>query len=160
MIRNVHDEACALIGLGGAISDTQQDWLLRHLEQCEACRLYLEAVNDVVGALRSVPISADSRLVRASQMRVRFHARSLRQMRQRVWLIGMACLGVGLSATVTAPILWSLFAWIGQMAGVPNIVWQASFMFFFVLPGVIVAVLLLARGAHPIESGKDSGQGS
>ena len=131
-----------------------------HLEQCEACRLYVQAVNDVVGALRSVPISADSRLVRASQMRVRFHAQSLREMRQRVWLIGMACLGVGVSTTLTAPILWSLFAWIGQMSGVPNIVWQASFMFFFALPGVIVAVLLLARGTHPIQSGKDSGQGS
>ena len=77
-------------------------------------------------------------------------------MRQRVWLIGMACLGVGVSATLTAPILWGFFAWIGQMAGVPNIVWQASFMFFFALPGVIVAVLLLARGAHPIQGGRDS----
>lgn len=160
MIRNVHDEACALIGLGGTISDTQQDWLRKHLEQCEACRLYLQVVNDVVGALRSVPISADSRLVRASQMRVRFHARSLRDMRQRVWLIGMAGLGVGLSAALTAPILWSVFAWIGQMAGVPNLVWQASFLFFFAMPGVIVALLLIARGAHPIESGKDSGQWS
>jgi len=160
LIRNVHDEACALIALGGAVSPTQQAWLRMHLEQCEACRLYLQALNDVVGALRSVTISADFRLVRTSQMRVRFHSRSLREMRQRVWLVGMACLGVGISGTLTAPILWRLFAWVGQMAGVPNIVWQAGFMFFFALPGMIVAVLLLARGAHPVKSGIDSGQWS
>ena len=79
-------------------------------------------------------------------------------MRQRMWLVGMACLCVGLSATLTAPVLWRLFAWIGKMAGVPSVVWQASFMFFFVLPGLVVAVLLLARGAHRMQDGKDSGQ--
>ena len=158
MIRNAHDEARALIALGGAISDTQQDWLRAHLKQCEACHRYAQAVTDVVGALRSVPISADSRLVRASQMRVRFHARRLQQMRQRMWLVGLACMCVGLSATLTAPVLWRLFAWIGQMAGVPNVVWQVSFMFFFVLPGLVVAVFLLARGAHRMQDDRDSSQ--
>ena len=79
-------------------------------------------------------------------------------MRQRLWLVGMACLGVGLSATLTAPVLWRLFAWIGQMAGVPSLVWQASFMFFFVLPGLVVAVLLLSRGTHLMQDDKDSPQ--
>ena len=79
-------------------------------------------------------------------------------MRQRMWLVGMACLCVGFSATLTAPVLWRLFAWIGQMAGVPNVVWQAGFMFFFVLPGLVVAVLLLARGTHKMQGGKDSSQ--
>lgn len=156
MIRNIHDEARGLIALGGDLSDARQGWLRAHLEQCEACRQYAQAVTDVVGALRSVPISADSRLVRASQMRVRFHGRRLQEIRQRMWLVGMACLGVGLSATLTAPVLWQLFAWIGQMAGVPNLVWQVSFMSFFVLPGIIVAVLLLARGTQLMRDGKDS----
>lgn len=77
-------------------------------------------------------------------------------MRHRMWLVGMACLCVGLSATLTAPVVWRLFAWIGQMAGVSNIVWQVSFMFFFALPGLVVAVLLLARGAGQMQDGKDS----
>lgn len=158
MIRSIHDEARALIALGGDLSDAQQDWLRAHLERCGACRQFAQAVTDVVGALHSLPISADSRLVRASQMRVRFHAKRLQEMRQRMWLVGMACLCVGLSATLTAPVLWRLFAWIGKMAGVPSVVWQASFMFFFVLPGLVVAVLLLARGAHRMQDGKDSGQ--
>lgn len=158
MIRNVHDEVRGLIALGGAISGTQQGLVRAHLEECEACQQYAQAVTGVVGALRSVPISADSRLVRASQMRVRFHARRLQETRQRIWLVGMACLCVGFSATLTAPVLWRLFAWIGQMAGVPTVVWQASFLFFFVLPGLVVAVLLLAGGTHQVQDGKDSSQ--
>ncbi|HWY20156.1 MAG TPA: hypothetical protein VNX26_02990 [Candidatus Acidoferrum sp.] len=98
--------------------------------------------------MRSLPLAADSRLVRATQMRVRFHASRLRETRERLWLVGMACLGVGLSATLTVPLLWRLFAWIGEWAGVSTMVWQAGFMFFFITPALVVGVLLLARGTH------------
>ncbi|MGE5206592.1 MAG: hypothetical protein ACM3PW_13330 [Chlamydiota bacterium] len=148
MTRNAHDEARELIALGDGLSEVQRTWLHSHLNECEACRDYAEAAKGVVRALRSLPLAADSRLVRATQMRVRFHAGRLRQARQRMWLVGMACLAVGLSATVTAPLLWRLFAWLGAWAGVSAVVWQASFMFFFLAPALVVSVLLLACGTH------------
>ena len=103
MTRDAHDEARELIALGESLSDAQQAWLRTHLDECEACRHYAEAAGRVVRALRSQPLAADSRLVRATQMRVRFHASRLRETRERLWLVGMACLGVGLSATLTVP---------------------------------------------------------
>ena len=152
MTRNPHDEARELIALGTAIDKDlpagQQAWLRSHLEECEACRNYAEAANGVVRALRSQPLAADSRLVRATQMRVRFHAARLRETRERMWMVALACLGVGLSATLTVPFLWRLFAWIGERAGVSTLVWQAGFMFFFIAPALVVSVLLLARGAY------------
>ncbi len=148
MTRNPHDEARELISLGEGLPDVQQAWLRAHLDECEACRDYAEAANGVVRSLRSLPLAADSRLVRATQMRVRFHARRLRETRERMWLVGMACLGVGLSATLTVPLLWRLFAWMGQSAGVPTMVWQASFIFFFIAPALVVGLLLLARGTY------------
>ena len=72
MTRSGHDEARELIALGEGVSDAQQAWLRAHLDECEACRHYAEAANGVVRALRSQPLAADSRLVRATQMRVRF----------------------------------------------------------------------------------------
>jgi predicted anti-sigma-YlaC factor YlaD len=153
MTRNPHDEARELIALGDGLSDPQQVWLRAHLDECEACRHYAEAANGVVRALRSLPLAADSRLVRATQMRVRFHASRLRETRERMWLVGMACLGVGLSATLTLPLLWRLFAWMGEGAGVPTLVWQTGFMFFFVAPALVVSVLLLARGTHLTNNG-------
>ena len=148
MTRNAHDEARELIALGEGLSDSEQAWLRAHLDECEACRHYAEAANGVVRTLRSLPLAADSRLVRATQMRVRFHASRLRETRERLWLVGMACLGVGLSATLTVPLLWRLFVWMGAWAGVSSWVWQAGFTFFWIAPALVVSALLLARGTH------------
>jgi len=84
MTRNVHDEARELIGVGNGLPDPQQAWLRAHLDECEACRHYAEASDDVVRTLRSLPLAADARLVRATQMRVRFHASRLRETRERM----------------------------------------------------------------------------
>ena len=153
MTRNPHDEARELIALGEGLPETQQAWLRAHLDECEACRHYGEAANGVVRALRLLPIAADSRLVHATQMRVRFHTSRLRETRERMWLVGMACLGVGLSATLTVPLLWRLFAWMGERAGVSTLVWQTGFVFFFIVPALAVSVLLLARGTHLTNNG-------
>jgi predicted anti-sigma-YlaC factor YlaD len=148
MKRNEHHEAQALIALGEGSSNAEQAWLRAHLEGCEACRRYAEAASGVVQTLRSIPLAADARLVRATQMRVRFHASRLRETRERMWLVGLACLGVGLSATLTVPLLWQLFAWLGAWAGISTVVWETGLTFFFVAPALVVAVLLLARGTH------------
>jgi predicted anti-sigma-YlaC factor YlaD len=154
MTRDTHDEGRKLIALGESLSDAQQVWLRSHLEGCEACRHYAEAVHGVVRTLRSMPLAADARLVRATQMRVRFHARRLRETRERMWLVAMACLGVGLSATLTIPLLWRLFAWMGEWAGVSTLVWQAGFVFFFFAPALVVSALLVARGTHLANDGE------
>ncbi len=156
MKRNAHDEARELIVLGGDLSDEQQTSLRNHLSQCQDCRDYAEAASQVVRSLHSQAVAADSRLVRATQMRVRFHARHLREARERMWLVGVACLGAGLSATLTAPLLWRLFAWTGAWAGVSPLVWQAAFLFFCIVPALLVSVLLLARGTHLAQDGEHS----
>jgi len=148
MTQPAHDEARQLMALGKDLSDAQQMWLRGHLAECAACRDYAEAAGGVVRALRSVPLAADSRLVRATQMRVRFHAERLRETRERMWLVGAACLGVGLSGALTAPLLWRLFGWMGEQAGVSSTVWQAGFAFFYIAPALMVSLLLLARGTH------------
>jgi hypothetical protein len=148
MTRDAHEEARELIALGESVPDARQAWLRAHLDQCELCRQYAEIAHGVVRSLRSLPLAADSRLVRATQMRVRFHASRIREARERMWLVGMACLGVGLSATLTLPLLWRLFAWMGEWAGVSTVVWQTAFAFFWIAPALIVSVLLVARGTH------------
>jgi len=148
MTQDAHHEMRELIALGDGLSPEQQRRLQVHLEECAGCREYADAAGRVVAALRSVPLAADARLVHATQMRVRFHAARLRETRERTWLVGLACLGVGLSATLTVPLIWKLFAWMGEQAEVSSTVWQAGFAFFWIAPALVVSLLLLARGTH------------
>jgi len=155
MTQDTHQGARELLASTGTkdLSEAQRSWLQAHLEQCAACRDYAGAAGQVVAALRSMPLAADSRLVRATQMRVRFHASRLRESRERMWLVAMACLSVGLSATLTLPLLWRLFAWMGEWVGVSTLIWQAGYMIFFLAPALVVAVFLLARGTHLTTNG-------
>lgn len=159
MTRNAHEQARELIALGESLSDAEQKSLRTHLDECAACRSYADAAGRVVAALRSLPLAADTRLVRTTQMRVRFHADRVREARERMWLIALACLSVGISTVFTIPLLWRLFAWIGDTAGVTPPVWEAGFAVFFVTPALVVSLVLLARGTHWANRGHEARNG-
>jgi len=149
MTRDVHKQTQELIALGvGGLETSQHEWLQAHLRECEPCRDYSESADRVVRSLRSLPLAADSGLVRSTQIRVRAHALQLRQKQDRMWLVWMSCLLVGLSAAITTPFFWRAFAWLGGLAGVSTSVWQAGFAFFWIAPALVVSVLFLARGTH------------
>jgi hypothetical protein len=98
--------------------------------------------------LRSVPVAADRALVRTTQMRVRLHADQLRHRQERMWLVWMSCILVGLSAAITTPFLWRGFEWLGRSAHVSNPVWQVGFMVFWISPALAASLIFLARGIH------------
>ena len=147
MTRNAHDEARELIALGEGFSDAQQAWLRAHLDECEACRHYGEAANGVVGTLRSLPL-ADSRLVRATQMRVRLRALELQRQQERLWVICVCCVTVTLGTAFTTAVLWRGLAWMGQQARLPGPVWQIGLVALGLMPAIVAGILLLARGTY------------
>jgi predicted anti-sigma-YlaC factor YlaD len=154
MTRSEHERARELIASAGAeeVSLAERSWLRAHLQECGACREYQEAASRVVRELRAQPLAADSALVRATQMRVRSRALELRQQQERMWLVSLACVFVGLSAAVTTPLVWRAFEWMGERVGVSSPVWEASFAFFWTVPALVVSALLLARGTHLTDS--------
>ena len=148
MTRNTHDEARELIAVGEGLSDAQQAWLRSHLDECEACRHYAEAVNVVVRTLRSLPLAADSRLVRATQMRVRLRALELQRQQERLWVICVCCVTVTLGTAFTTAVLWRGLAWMGQQARLPGPVWQIGLVALGLMPAIVAGILLLARGTY------------
>lgn len=161
MTQGTHEQARQLIAVARAedLSHSQRTQLQSHLEECASCRNYAEEARQVIAALCSVPITADTRLVRATQVRVRFHASRMRESRERTWLVGMACFLVGLSATLTVPLLWHLFAWVGERVGVSSPVWGTIFVVFYIAPALAVSVLLMARGTFLASNGERSRRG-
>jgi predicted anti-sigma-YlaC factor YlaD len=167
MTRDIHERAQQIIALAGAgtgittsakdeaLSDADQTWLRAHLRECAACRDYQEAAGHALRALRSQPLAAGSALVRATQLRVRSRALELSRQRERLWLVSLSCLLVGLSAAITTPLFWRACQWIGEWAGVSSWVWQAGFAFSWITPGLVVGALLVARGTHPLNHGQN-----
>ncbi len=148
MTRNIHEDALKLISLGGDLPDAQQVWLQAHLNECEACRQYAEGASGVVRALRSQPLAADSRLVRATQMRVRQRTLELQQTRERLVVVALSCTLVAFLSALTTPLVWQGFAWLGRWNQMPGPVWQAGFALFWIAPTVAASLLFLAHGTH------------
>jgi len=149
MTHDPHQQAQELIACrSDGLTGPQQTWLQAHLASCEGCREYATAAEDLVRALRSVPITADRSLVRATQLRARVRAQELQQQQTRYRLIAISCVLVTLSTALTTPVLWQGFAWLGAQVRLPDLVWQAGFITFWIAPALAVAVLFAARGTH------------
>ena len=149
MIRDPHQQARELIACGGHdLRTSQQAWLSTHLEGCAWCREYAQSAEQFVRSLRSVPVVADLALVQTTQLRVRLRSRELLQRRERMWLVWMSCVLVGLSVAITTPFLWRGWEWLAERAHVSTLVWQVGFMIFWLSPAVAASLLFLARGIH------------
>ncbi len=148
MRRSVHDEARELIALGEGLWDAQQIWLRVHLQECVACRGHAEAAGRVVRALRSQPLAADSRLVRATQMRVRQRVLELQRQQERAWVICACCIAVTLSTAFTTAVLWGGLTWMGQQVRLSAAIWQIGLVALGLMPAIVAGIFLLARGTY------------
>ena len=149
MNHDPHQQAQELIACrGDGLSEAQQAWLETHLTTCNRCREYAAAAEELVRALRSVPVTADATLVRTTQARARAHAHKLQQQRERMWLIFISCVVVTLSTALTTPLLWQGFAWLGRWIRVPDLLWQTSLVMFWMVPALVASALFAARGTY------------
>jgi predicted anti-sigma-YlaC factor YlaD len=154
MTQDSHQEIRRLIATSADdLSEAQQALLQAHLQDCAWCRDYDAATAEIVRAVRGIPVAADPRLVLNTQARVRARAFALRQRQQWLTLVALACPLVSLSAAVTTPLIWWAFDWIGTHAGLSRPVWQAGFVFYCMVPALLVSVLLLFRGTHLANGG-------
>jgi hypothetical protein len=155
--RDPHQEARELIACGWqGLTDSQQTWLRTHLDECSSCREYGQAAEQLVRSLRSVSVAADLALVQKTRMRVHLHAQQLRQGQERMWLVWMSCILVGLSAAITTPFLWQGFHWLGEWAQVSTPVWQVGFIVFWISPALVASLIFLARGTHLSDTNRTS----
>ncbi len=148
MTENEHEYAERLIA--GAqvegISASDREWLDQHLENCVPCALLASATERAVRSLRTVSVRIDPGLVNATRQRVHRRARELGERRSRKALLWGSCAISWAFGVASAPYVWRGFAWLGEHAGVPKLMWQTGFVLWWVLPAlaVVAAVTLLS----------------
>jgi predicted anti-sigma-YlaC factor YlaD len=159
--KDAHEQARGWIALGRAkeVGESQPNGLQAHLAECAECRDYAEAAERVVSALRSVPLAADSRLVRTTQMRVRARAQQLQQRQQRLIFVAASCALVAVSAALTTPLIWQGFEYLALRTQLPSLVWQVGFVLFWIAPTVAASLLFLGHGTHLSGSSNGSALG-
>jgi predicted anti-sigma-YlaC factor YlaD len=149
---DAHERARELIALAGpqVLSDqaSSNAWLAAHLESCDPCRTFAENAAETIRGLRAIPIAAQRSLVSTTQLRVRRRALELQRHRERLWLVSVSCAAVTLCALLSAAALWRGFEWLGGRAQLSPSVWQVGFLVFCVMPALVTAILLLARGTQ------------
>jgi hypothetical protein len=125
------------------IADADAQWLEMHLQECEDCAGFDRAMSGAAHAVRSFTVMASSSLVESTQARVRMRAEQLREQQARTMLIAVSfCLGV-VTSTLTAWIWWEVGGWVAQALGLPSGIVEPGVLFFWLLPAIVIAVLMV-----------------
>lgn len=154
MNENIHERARQLIAQERVegISDSESAWLAAHLQECVACASVAQDTAAALRSLRTIPIALPAGLAERTQFRVGLRVQQLRGTEPRRRALWIAA-GVSWAAGVaSAPYVWRLFAWLGEQAGVPKLVWEAGFALWWAVPALVAAVVLLAE--HEKQSGE------
>ena len=152
MNENPHIRATQLIAQQRVegISGEEQTWLTAHLTECEACAAIQAQTAHAVAAFRSMNIELPTNLAARTQLRVRLRAEELpAQNTGRALLLAIAAVSwvLGLAS---APVVWRGFAWLGSEFELPDMVWQAGVVLWWLVPGVVaVGAVILQR--HKVE---------
>jgi anti-sigma factor RsiW len=154
-MNNEHHERARMLLAAARVEGlkaAERAWLESHLEACGDCRVHAESLERAVAAVRSFQAAVDPTLLEATRRRLRVRAHELREHEARMRALWMAC---GLSwvlGALTAPLLWWGVEWIGQRFVTPPPVWVTAFLFSWVVPGAVVAaVLVWRRSSTPAE---------
>jgi hypothetical protein len=150
MTENIHERARQLILSEriGDIRDSDRQWLENHFADCEECSRFANSLDNAITSIRMPAVMADASLVRATQTRVRNRAHELNlhaSAMRPLWIaVGLVCAW----ATLTTPLLWAAFAWLGAAFSLSNVEWRTGFVFAWVAPTLAASLLLLGNGSH------------
>jgi anti-sigma factor RsiW len=144
MSHNVHARAEQLMDAWKVegISAADREWLDGHLEECARCRARAQANERALQALRSLSMRVSPELVKVTQARVHLRASELNENQVRLRALWISCALSWILGVASAPLVWRAFEWVGHYAALPNVIWEAGFVLWWLLPAGGVAALL------------------
>ena len=145
MIENLHLRAQRLLAesLVEGIAAPDQAWLAQHLRECADCAREAAATQDLLQALRSVPVSVPRDLVARTQLRVRLRAQEASESSRSGLLLWVITAASWLLGVLSAPLVWRGFAWFGGHFGVPRLALEMGFVLWWTVPASLAAAAVL-----------------
>jgi hypothetical protein len=145
MTENLHTHAQEFFAksLVEGISSADRTWLDQHLRDCPNCAREIFSTQDVLGALRSVPIAMPRDLAARTQLRVRLRAQEATQTSHSNFLIWVISGMSWLLGVFSAPLVWRGFAWMGAHFSIPKLALEFAFVLWWVVPALFAVGAVL-----------------
>ncbi len=153
MSAKIHDRALQLIAQAGieGMPEAESTWLRAHLEECDFCAEHARRTDSALRLLRTAAIPIPDGLASRTQFRVRLRAQELRERDPQRRALWFACALSWAFGIASAPYVWRLFAWLGEVTGMPKLVWEIGFGLWWTIPALFAAVVLLLENARQTE---------
>jgi hypothetical protein len=150
MREEIHERAIKLIDKMQVegVTGEERGWLAAHLESCVQCQKQARETERALGALRSAVPRFDVMLVQTTQIRARIRARELIENAARMRALWISCTLSWILGTVSAPLLWRGFGWIGHRWAISRAAWMTGFALSWVAPAAVLAAVFAWRHAH------------
>jgi len=153
MSENLHTRALQLVAKARVegLADSERDWLAAHLQDCDFCNEHAQQTDRALRALRTAAISVPAGLASRTQFRVRLRAMELSEREPQRRMLWLACAASWIVGIASAPYVWRMFAWLGELTGMPKLVWQIGFGLWWTIPALFAAIVLLLENARQTE---------
>lgn len=150
MTRIDHDRARELMldARIDQLSPSDSRWLASHVNSCPECARFAATLDDAIGAVRMPAVTAGASLVQMTQRRVRARATEMNAQAAAMRPLWMAVVLVCATASLTTPLLWAAFAWLGAAFSLTTFEWRTGFMFAWFAPTLAASLLLIASGMN------------
>ena len=156
MNENTHERAQQLLAqslVEGLLTGQDRAWLDAHLRECPGCGQQAATLQELLGALRRVPVAVPSDLAARTQMRLRLRAQQSAESSGSKTLLWMITATSWVLGVLSAPLVWRAFSWVGERLNVPKPVLELGFVLWWAVPALIaLGVVLHQRGSHGIRS--------
>jgi polyferredoxin len=153
MSENLHASAAQLIAKERVegLSPAERASLAAHLQDCLLCAEHARQTDQALRSMRIASIALPTGLASRAQFRVRLRAMELREREPKRRALWLACAASWIFGIASAPYVWRLFEWFGQVTGMPKLVWEIGFGLWWTIPALFAAIVLLMEHARQSE---------
>jgi len=149
MNETLHERAHQLLAesIVEGLRPADEAWLREHLSACSSCAQEAAATQNVLRALRAVPVSVPRDLAARTQLRVRLRAQQSSPAATASFWLWAVTAASWLLGVFSAPLVWRGFAWLGANFGVPKLALEFGFVLWWAVPALVAVGAVLHQRA-------------